>query len=54
MRFESPNDWGFSHGVNVEAEHHAALVVLGDVTVRHPQAGVRDIEEDVDGFAQSV
>src|SRR5690242_14494452 len=38
-------------GVDVEAEHHAAFVVLGDVAVRHPQAGVRDVEQDVDGLA---
>ena len=37
--------------VTREAEHHAALVVLGDVAVRHPQAGVGDVEEDVDGLA---
>ncbi len=34
-----------------EAEHHPALVVLGDVAVRHPQAGVGDVEEDVDRLA---
>ena len=34
--------------LDVKAEHHPALVVLGDVAVRHPVAGVRDIEEDVD------
>ena len=34
-----------------EAEHHAALHVLGDVAVRHPQAGVGDVEQDVDGLA---
>jgi hypothetical protein len=27
------------------------LVVLGDVAVRHPPAGVGDVEEDVDGLA---
>ena len=26
-------------------------MVLGDVVVRHPTAGVRDVEQDVDGFA---
>src|SRR4051794_8884160 len=31
-----------------EAEHHAALVVLGDVAVGHPQAGIADVEQDVD------
>src|SRR5262245_43276764 len=36
---------------HVEAEHHSALVVLGDVTVRHPSAGVRDIEQDVHRLA---
>ena len=42
-------DFGF--GVDVEAEHHPALVVFGDVAVRHPQAGVGDVEQDVDGLA---
>src|SRR5207247_448498 len=36
---------------HLEAEHHAALVVLGDVAVRHPQSGVGDVEQDVDGLA---
>ena len=36
---------------DVEAEHHAALVVLGDVAVRHPHAGVGDVEQDVDDLA---
>ena len=36
---------------DVEAEHHAALVVLGDVAVRHPAAGVGDLEQDVDRLA---
>src|SRR4051794_1165050 len=35
---------------DVEGEHHPALVVLGDVAVRHPAAGVGDVEEDVDGL----
>src|SRR3982751_3825856 len=35
---------------DVEAEHHPALVVLGDVAVRHPPPGVRDVEQDVDGL----
>ena len=34
---------------DVEAEHHPALVVLGDVAVRHPAAWVGDVEQDVDG-----
>src|SRR5215211_4281536 len=33
---------------HVEAEHHAAFVVLGDMAVRHPKAGVGDVEQDVD------
>ena len=33
---------------DVEAEHHAALVMLGDVAVGHPTARVRDVEQDVD------
>ena len=38
-------------GVDAEAEHHSALVVFGDVAVRHPETGVGHVEEDVDGFA---
>src|SRR5690242_17574660 len=38
---------------NVEAEHHPALVMFGDMAVRHPHSGVGDVEEDVDGFAGS-
>ncbi len=30
-------------GRHVEAEHHPALVMLGDVAVRHPDAGVRHV-----------
>src|SRR5204863_2594142 len=37
--------------LDVEAEHHPALVVLGDVAMRHPATRVRDVEEDVDRFA---
>src|SRR4051812_44487525 len=33
---------------HVEAEHHPALVVLGDVAVGHPPARVGDVEQDVD------
>src|SRR2546423_8028759 len=36
---------------DVEAEHHAALVVLGDVAVRHPDADVGDVQQDVDRLA---
>jgi hypothetical protein len=32
---------------DVEAEHHPALVMLGDVAVRHPEARVADVQEDV-------
>ena len=35
--------------VNPEAEHHPALVMLGDVTVRHPKSRVGYVEQDVDG-----
>jgi hypothetical protein len=35
-------------GIDVEAEHHPALVVLGDVAVRHPAAGICDLEQEVD------
>src|SRR5919108_5268671 len=34
--------------VDVEAEHHAALVVLGDMAVSHPAAGIGDVEQDLD------
>src|ERR1044072_1953622 len=34
-----------------EAEHHPALMVLGDVAVRHPPTRIRDVEQDVDGLA---
>src|SRR3954453_10233900 len=33
--------------VDVEAEHHSALVVFGDVAVRHPSAGVGDVQQQV-------
>jgi hypothetical protein len=33
--------------LHLEAEHHSALVVFGDVAMRHPQARVGDVEEDV-------
>ena len=36
---------------DVEAEHHAALVVFGDMAVRHPTTRVRDVEQDVNGLA---
>src|SRR5215218_10191917 len=34
-----------------EGEVHAALVVLGDVAVRHPLARMGDLEQEVDGLA---
>src|SRR3954452_1868711 len=34
-----------------EAEHHSALVVFGDMALRHPHPDVCHIEEDVDGLA---
>jgi hypothetical protein len=39
--------------VDVEAEHHPALVVLCDMAVRHPHAGVRDVEQDVHRLASA-
>ena len=33
----------------VEAEHHPALGMLGDVAVRHPQTWIRDVKQDVHG-----
>src|SRR3982751_88197 len=47
VRFGSRGSWR-----HVEAEHHAALVVLGDVAVRHPAPRVRDLEQDVDRLAR--
>src|SRR5664279_1672708 len=42
---------GIDRGVDVEVEHHAALVVFGDVAVRHPDPGIGDVQQDVDGFS---
>ena len=39
--------------MDLETEHHPALGVLGDMAVRHPQTGVRDIQQDVDRLAGS-
>ena len=36
---------------DVEAEHHPALVMLGDMAVRHPDARLGHVEQDVDGLA---
>src|SRR4051794_34556209 len=38
-------------GLDVEAEHHPALMVFGDVAVGHPPARVRHVEQDVDRLA---
>jgi hypothetical protein len=38
--------------IDREAEHHAALMMLGDGAVRHPASGIRDVEEDVDRLAR--
>jgi trehalose/maltose hydrolase-like predicted phosphorylase len=35
---------------HLEAEHHAALDVFGDVAVSHPAPGAADIEQDVDNL----
>src|SRR3954467_10700322 len=35
----------------LEAEHHSTLIVLGDVAMRHPPPGVRDVQQDVDRLA---
>lgn len=37
--------------LDLEAEHHAALVVLGYVAMGHPQAGIGHVEEDIDRLA---
>src|SRR4029078_4686818 len=42
-----------SRSLHVEAEHHSALVVLGNVAVRHPGSRIRDVEQDVHGLAGS-
>src|ERR1051326_3544228 len=34
-----------------KCHHHAGFEVLGDVAVRHPRAGVRDLEQNVGGPA---
>ena len=39
--------FSFGRGRDVEAEHHPALDVLGDVAVRHPPSRVGRIEKDV-------
>ena len=39
--------------VDWEGEHHSALVVFGDVAVRHPHTGIRHVEEDVDGLVRT-
>ena len=39
--------------MELETEHHPALGVLGDMAVRHPQPGVRDVQQDVDRLAGS-
>ena len=41
----------FWFGVDLEVEHHSAFVVFGDVAVGHPDSGVGDVEQDVDGLA---
>src|SRR5437763_15388138 len=36
---------------HLEAEHHAALGVFGNVAVRHPEPAIRDVQQDVHGLA---
>src|SRR3954451_15533596 len=36
-----------------EAEHHSALVVFGNVAVRHPSTGIGDAEKDFHGLVGS-
>src|SRR5690242_13352858 len=38
-------------GVDREAEHHPALVMLRDVAVRHPATGIGDVEQHIDDLA---
>jgi hypothetical protein len=40
-------------GRDVEAEHHPALVVFGNVAVSHPPSDVRDIQQDVDCLSRA-
>ena len=47
---QSPANGEHLSRLDIEAEHHSALVMLGNVAVSHPSARIRDIEEDVDGF----
>src|SRR5919199_4806103 len=37
----------------LEAEHHPALGVFGDVAVRHPEPAIRDVQQDVHGLARA-
>src|SRR5687768_2745395 len=39
--------------LDVEAEHHPALVMLRDVAVRHPATGIADVEKDVNRLARA-
>ena len=39
-------------GIDVEGEHHPALVVLGDVAVGHPATWICDVEQDVDDLSR--
>src|SRR5947209_8029020 len=36
-----------------ETEHHSALVVFGDVAVRHPSTGIGDAEKNFHGLVGS-
>ena len=44
-------DSAVSFGVDTEAEYHPALVMLGNMAMRHPETGNCDIEEDVNDLA---
>jgi hypothetical protein len=37
--------------LDTESQHHATLVVLGDVAMGHPEPGPRDLQENVDRLA---
>jgi hypothetical protein len=49
-RHPSGGSLAFCRG-DVEAEHHPALVMLGDVAVGHPATRVRHVEQDLDRLA---
>ena len=41
----------FGVRVDIDVEHHTALRMLGDVAVGHPQPGIRDVQQYVNGLS---